>query len=72
MSHPAFWQQAWDDAQTRIDTFRQSLGPIRPSEGRTLRVGQFDAEILDQELLQILKAPIEKALGLISVSHALH
>jgi hypothetical protein len=34
-----------------------------------LRVGQLDAEMLDQEVLQILKAPLEKALGLISVCY---
>jgi len=67
MSRSAFWQQAWDDAQPRIEEIRRSLKSVRPSTLPALRLGQLDAEILDQELLQILKVPLEKALGVIYV-----
>lgn len=36
-----------------------------------MRVGQLDAELLDQELLGVLKEPVNKALGQLGVSHLL-
>lgn len=66
MSTPAFWQQAWDDAQPQLEAIRHSLRELPLIPARTLRVGQLDAELLDQELLQLLKEPISKALGLVS------
>jgi peroxin-2 len=68
MSTPAFWQQAWDEAQPQIEAIQHSLRQLPLVRARTLRVGQLDAEILDQELLQLLKEPISKALSLLSVS----
>jgi peroxin-2 len=61
------WQQAWDSAQPRLQTIRQSLPTLPYAAPRVLRVGQLDAELLDQELLQILTEPLGKAIGLIQV-----
>lgn len=67
MSIPATWQQAWNDAQPRIQAIHDSMGHMPPSDTQSARVGLLDAEILDQELLQLLKEPITKALALVSV-----
>ena len=61
------WQQAWDLAQPRLQAIRQSLPTFPQATPRVLRVGQLDAELLDQELLQILTDPLAKAIGLIRV-----
>ena len=65
MSTP--WQEAWDLAQPRLQAIRQSLPTFPHPSPRVLRVGQLDAELLDQELLQILTDPLTKAIGLIQV-----
>lgn len=65
--YPPTWQQAWEAAQPRIETIRNSLPRFPYVSLQNLRVGQLDAELLDQELLQILSEPISKALGLIQV-----
>jgi peroxin-2 len=72
-----FWQQAWDQAQPQIEAIRSSLGtgttPLVSQsvqghvKGHALRIGQLDAELLDHELLQLLKEPVSKPLRLISV-----
>ncbi|KAG8777927.1 peroxisome assembly protein (Peroxin-2) [Serendipita sp. 397] len=65
MAFPAFWQQAWDDAQPRLEAIRSSMDSLIAMPSRPLRVGQVDAENLDQELLQLLKDPLIKSLSLI-------
>ncbi|CAE6405314.1 unnamed protein product [Rhizoctonia solani] len=60
---PDFWRTAWDAAQPRLDTLRQS--PTRTPLPRPLRVGQLDSEQLDNELLVILKEPLRKGLDLL-------
>ena len=65
------WQQAWDQAQSQLSSIRESLSTFPRYAPRVLRVGQLDSELLDQELLQLLKEPITKALGLIQVSFGL-
>ena len=68
MALPAFWQQAWDLAEPRLTTIRTALeGTARGPETRNLRVGQLDSELLDQELLQLLREPIYKSLDIINV-----
>jgi peroxin-2 len=61
------WQHAWDTAQPRIQHLRESLNAQTATSSRVLRVGQLDAELLDQELVQILKEPIAKSLSLVHV-----
>ncbi|KAJ6598917.1 peroxisomal biogenesis factor 2 [Mycena vulgaris] len=53
---------AWDSAQTRLAQLRARGGSDGPSP-RTIRVGQLDAELLDQELVHLLQEPISKALN---------
>ncbi|KAJ7276540.1 Pex12 amino terminal region-domain-containing protein [Mycena haematopus] len=52
---------AWDSAQTRLVEIRALTGNygVLP---RAIRVGKLDAELLDQELVQLLQDPISKAL----------
>ncbi|KAG6821588.1 hypothetical protein H0H93_000097 [Arthromyces matolae] len=61
------WQDAWNAAQPRISAIRNVLD-ADPSKPRTIRVGKLDAELLDQELVQLLQEPIQKALSSINAS----
>ncbi|KAF8592604.1 hypothetical protein K439DRAFT_1650253 [Ramaria rubella] len=63
------WQQAWDLAQPRLQTIRETLPSFPRGHARVLRVGLLDAELLDAELLQILAEPVAKAIGLIHSSY---
>jgi hypothetical protein len=68
MARPAFWQQAWDLAEPRLTTIRSALeGTTQGPEARNPRVGQLDSELLDQELLQLLREPIYKSLDILNV-----
>ncbi|KAJ6628748.1 Pex12 amino terminal region-domain-containing protein [Mycena sp. CBHHK59/15] len=53
---------AWANAQTRLTELRMLSWNDGPSP-RTIRVGQLDAELLDQELVHLLQEPISKALN---------
>lgn len=63
----AVFEQAWNDALPRIQAIRTSLANMAPAEPRIMRVGQLDSELLDQELLQLLKEPISKSLDALNV-----
>ncbi|KAI0053013.1 hypothetical protein FA95DRAFT_1601369 [Auriscalpium vulgare] len=65
MSPMSSLQQAWDLAQPRLNSVKDSLFSIASPTTRIIRVGQLDAELLDQELVNILRDPLSKALGLI-------
>ena len=68
MSHPTSWQQLWDDAQSTLSNAERSLASTSsPVASRILRVGQLDAELLDVELVNLLRDPLSKALGLVNV-----
>lgn len=68
MAQPAFWQQAWDAAGPRLTAIRATLESGAPGpEARNPRVGQLDSELLDQELLQLLREPIYKSLDILNV-----
>ncbi|PBL02362.1 hypothetical protein ARMGADRAFT_1005756 [Armillaria gallica] len=62
------WENAWDAAQPRLNALRQSLHLSSPENVSISRVGQFDAEILDQELISVLQEPLNKALVLANAS----
>jgi peroxin-2 len=66
---PTAWQQAWNNAQPRLAAISEAASSYDSPAPRILRVGQLDAELLDAELVRILREPIEKALALIHVRH---
>ncbi|CCM04786.1 uncharacterized protein FIBRA_06979 [Fibroporia radiculosa] len=68
MSSPVFtsWQQAWDNAQPRLSLIKETLISSTIPTPRVTRVGQLDAELLDQELVQLLKEPLVKAISLLN------
>ena len=68
MTQPTSWQQLWDEAQPTLTNAERSLASTpSPVASRILRVGQLDTELLDAELVNLLRDPLSKALGLINV-----
>ena len=61
------WQQLWQEAQPRLHSVQQSLNTQDSPTPKVIRVGQLDAELLDQELVQLLQEPLTKALSLVNV-----
>lgn len=55
------WQQAYSTAQPTLSTVRDNLGSTTSTYSRIMRVGQLDAELLDQELVHLLCEPLQKA-----------
>ncbi|KAI0268378.1 Pex12 amino terminal region-domain-containing protein [Gloeopeniophorella convolvens] len=68
MTQLTSWQQLWEQAQPTLDNAERSLAQTTPPTSRILRVGQLDAELLDAELVNLLRDPLSKALGLINSS----
>ena len=70
-AHPdslaASWQNAWNSAQQDISRIRADIASAPPPDPRITRVGKVDAELLDTELVQLLKEPLTKALSLVDV-----
>ena len=66
MAYPSQWHQAWTEAQPKIASLAGSVQTM--AQGCTLRVGQLDAELLDEELVQTLQEPLMKAFSLVDVS----
>uniref|UniRef100_A0A8H7XXN4 RING-type E3 ubiquitin transferase (cysteine targeting) n=1 Tax=Psilocybe cubensis TaxID=181762 RepID=A0A8H7XXN4_PSICU len=67
-SLPTVLEEAWNHAQPRISQIRTSLTSADSGRPRIIRVGQLDAELLDQELAQLLQEPINKTLSLINLT----
>ncbi|KAI0092641.1 peroxisomal biogenesis factor 2, partial [Irpex rosettiformis] len=65
-SSRAHWQRFWEEAQPRLGNIRQSLDEQLPPASRISRVGKLDAELLDQELVNVLQEPVIKALSLVN------
>ncbi|KAH9179818.1 Pex12 amino terminal region-domain-containing protein [Lactarius sanguifluus] len=66
MNQLTSWQQLWDRARPMLGNAEQSLaGTVSPTP-RILRVGQLDAELLDVELVNLLRDPLSKAVGLVN------
>ncbi|EJD01396.1 uncharacterized protein FOMMEDRAFT_111183 [Fomitiporia mediterranea MF3/22] len=59
------WQRAWDEAEVQIEAWR-NMQISSSLQKRVLRVGQLDAELLDEELVQILQEPLTKAFGIVN------
>ena len=64
-------QSAWDNAQPKLAAIRNALQSHPPLKPRVIRVGQLDSELLDQELVHLLKEPLNKALGLVNACNFL-
>jgi peroxin-2 len=60
-------QKAWENAQPKLDVIRNALGTQISPQQRIIRVGQLDSELLDQELVHLLKEPLNRAIALINV-----
>ncbi|KAI0660926.1 peroxisomal biogenesis factor 2 [Cubamyces menziesii] len=58
------WQRAWSDAERRIPQLQADIAATPSPHARITRVGKVDAELLDAELIQLLKEPLTKALNL--------
>jgi peroxin-2 len=68
MTQSTSWQQLWHQAQPTLSNAERSLATATlPVASRILRVGQLDAELLDVELVSLLRDPLSKALGLVNV-----
>ncbi|KAI0650681.1 peroxisomal biogenesis factor 2 [Trametes meyenii] len=63
------WQAAWNDAQHRISQIQVDIAGTPTPHSRITRVGKVDAELLDAELVQLLREPLTKALNLISSAY---
>ncbi|KAJ7590825.1 Pex12 amino terminal region-domain-containing protein [Mycena floridula] len=68
LSMAASWDQAWNDAQSQLAAIRASPQTSPSLPRRTIRVGQLDSDLLDLELVQLLKEPLNKTLALLSAS----
>jgi peroxin-2 len=66
-SRSSVLEAVWNGAQPKLTEIRALLSKGKREDPRIIRVGQLDSELLDQELAQLLKEPINKALSLISV-----
>ena len=68
MTQLTSWQWQWDEAQSTLRNAERSLASTTsPIASHILRVGQLDAELLDVELVNLLRDPLSKALGLVNV-----
>lgn len=61
------WQQAYASAEPSLSSIRDTLRSTTSPYPRIMRVGQLDAELLDQELVHLLCEPPKKSLDLINV-----
>lgn len=66
-SSQASWEKIWNDSQFQLAAIRQSLAGEQNPIPRVMRVGKLDAELLDQELVQVLEDPLSKALSVVNV-----
>ena len=64
---PTSWQDAWNNSQPSLGAIRDSVSLFPHPKSRILRVSQLDAEALDNELVQLLQDPINKALATVNV-----
>lgn len=60
-------ENAWSDAKPQMESIRGQLASQTAPEARVIRVGQLDSDLLDQELVQLLKEPLNKTITLLNV-----
>ena len=61
------WNRIWEQSQPALHSIHNSLNQQPSPTPRVTRIGKLDAELLDQELVQVLQDPLNKTIGLISV-----
>lgn len=61
------WEAAWTEIQPTLTSLRSKIASWPRPTARITRVGQLDAELLDQELVMMLTGPVNKALGQLGV-----
>lgn len=66
------WQDAWNSAQDTIARIRADATSSSSPAPRVTRVGKVDAELLDAELVHLLKEPLTKAMNLVDVCASFH
>ncbi|EJU06432.1 hypothetical protein DACRYDRAFT_113142 [Dacryopinax primogenitus] len=62
MSLPTSWQSSWASHIPQLTAIQRTLGSFRPFPHHIPRIGQLDADLLDEELAQVLQEPLTKAL----------
>ncbi|EIE78571.1 hypothetical protein RO3G_03275 [Rhizopus delemar RA 99-880] len=58
------WRTNWENIQPILNKIRQSVASLKSSSLKVMRVGQLDSEILDNELVDILKEQLWSAFSL--------
>ncbi|KAF9268116.1 peroxisomal biogenesis factor 2 [Marasmius fiardii PR-910] len=66
MSSTSTWEQVWNNVQPSLNTIKDHLRAIKAPNTRVIRVGQLDSELLDQELVHLLRDPLMKSLSTIN------
>ncbi|KAI7885942.1 Pex12 amino terminal region-domain-containing protein [Mucor mucedo] len=61
---PTEWNSNWKDIQPALRKVRRSMASLRTSSLKVMRVSQLDSDILDMELVDILKEQLWAALSL--------
>lgn len=61
------WEEIWERSQSSLEAIRNSVSTLASPTPRVLRVSQLDAESLDTELVELLRAPIANALSVANV-----
>lgn len=64
---PTEWSSNWKDIQPALRKVRRSMASLRTSSLKVMRVSQLDSDILDFELVDILKEQLWNALSLFKV-----
>lgn len=66
------WRTNWENIQPILNKIRQSVASLKSSSLKVMRVGQLDSEILDNELVDILKEQLWSAFSLFKVCLAFY
>ncbi|KAI9248640.1 Pex12 amino terminal region-domain-containing protein [Sporodiniella umbellata] len=61
---PTEWKTNWEIIQPALSKVRHSLASLKVSSLKVMRVSQLDSEILDNELIDVLKEQLWSALSL--------
>jgi len=64
---PTVLEDAWNAAGPKLQQIGATLADVVSHSPRFFRVTQLDAELLDQELLQLLLEPIHRVFSLVDV-----